>query len=220
MLLVLSCIVALSATTLNLWIVRVVLTLIPIFLMLVEKHYTFAIRFTVFYGVALYLTYYLHSVQATGVWASILHGYASFVAQFMPAMIMAWYLVHTTKMDEFISAMQKMHVPDKITIPMAVVMRFFPTLREEYASIRDAMKMRGIMLGGGNPAKMIEYRMVPLLFSCVNIGDELSAAAVTRGLSTMNKRSSIVVPKMRVPDYLFMAFYTAMLILFLVLKYA
>ena len=45
------------------------------------------------------------------------------------------------------------------------MMRFFPTLSEEYRSIRDAMRMRGITFGGGKVTKMIEYRLVPLLFS-------------------------------------------------------
>ncbi len=45
------------------------------------------------------------------------------------------------------------------------------------------MKMRGIRFGGKNPFLMLEYRLVPLMVSVVKIGDELSAAALTRGLS-------------------------------------
>ena len=36
--------------------------------------------------------------------------------------------------------------------------------------------------GGKNPFLMLEYRLVPLMVSVVKIGDELSAAALTRGL--------------------------------------
>lgn len=68
---------------------------------------------------------------------------------------------------------------------------FFPTVGEEYGSITDAMRMRGIRFGGGKPAKMLEYRMVPLMISCVKIGDELSAAALTRGLGAPVKRTNI-----------------------------
>ncbi|MCR5848327.1 MAG: energy-coupling factor transporter transmembrane protein EcfT [Lachnospiraceae bacterium] len=46
--------------------------------------------------------------------------------------------------------MQKMHIPDGITISLAVVMSFFPTIKEEYSAISDAMKMHGIRFGGGN----------------------------------------------------------------------
>lgn len=39
--------------------------------------------------------------------------------------------------------------------------------------------------------KMLEYRVVPLMVSCVKIGDELSAAALTRGLGAPVKRTNI-----------------------------
>lgn len=81
------------------------------------------------------------------------------------------------------------------------------------------MKMRGIMLGGGNTAGLIEYRMIPLLFSCVNIGNELSAAAVARGLEGKVKRTSVQVLKMSAADYLLMLLFTATLAVFVVFKY-
>lgn len=220
MLFVMSVIVAISATSLSLWIIRIAMTLVPIAFMFIEKRYSAAVKFIVFYGIALYLALFFLSTQMTGILPSFLNGYASFVSQFMPAMIMAWYLIHTTKIDEFISSMQKMHIPDGVTISLAVVMRFLPTLKEEYGSIRDAMKMRGIMLGGGNVARMVEYRMVPLLFSCVNIGDELSAAAITRGLGGDQRRSSIVEPKLRAVDYVFFSVFTVAWVAFIILKYA
>ena len=81
------------------------------------------------------------------------------------------------------------------------------------------MKMRGIMLGGGNAAGMIEYRMIPLLFSCVNIGDELSAAALTRGLGGKVKRTSAQVLKLSAADYLLILLFMAALVIFVVYKY-
>ena len=182
MILIVSSVVMMSATTPFLWGVRIVITLIPIALLICEKRYASALRFLVLYTAAILLTFYFLSEESTGVLKSLLTGYCGIVAQFVPALITAWYVVRTTKIDEFMSAMQKMHIPDGITISLAVVMRFFPTIAEEYRSIRDAMKMRGIAFGKGSVTRMVEYRMIPLLFSCVNIGDELSAAAITRGL--------------------------------------
>lgn len=182
MLLIVSAIVMMSATTPLLWTIRIIMTFIPLLLLIVEKRYAGALGFAALYTVALVLTFWFLSEESTGVIKSLLTGYSGIVVQFLPALITAWYVVRTTKIGEFMSAMQKMRVPDGIAISLAVVMRFFPTIKEEYASISDAMRMRGVALGGGNAAKMIEYRMIPLLFSCVNIGDELSAAAITRGL--------------------------------------
>ncbi|MCR5233697.1 MAG: energy-coupling factor transporter transmembrane protein EcfT [Lachnospiraceae bacterium] len=111
------------------------------------------------------------------------------VERMLPSVMLAWFVLHTTKVSEFIAAMQKMHLPQTVTIPFAIIFRFFPTIADEYSSIQDAMKMRNIRFGTGVAAG-IEYRMVPLLVSVTKIGDELSAAAMTRGLTTENRRTS------------------------------
>lgn len=219
MILIVSTVVMMSATTPLLWAIRIAITVIPILLLISEKRYASALRFLLLYGIALTLTFFFLSEESTGMLKSFLTGYCGIVAQFLPALITAWYVVRTTKIDEFMAAMQKMHVPDGITISLAVVMRFFPTIAQEYSAIRDAMKMRGIMLGKGNMVKMIEYRMIPLLFSCVNIGDELSAAAITRGLGGKVKRTSVVTLKMQVADYLMMTGFVMAFAVFVFFKY-
>jgi len=219
MIFIVSAVVMMSATTPFLWAVRILMTVIPIILLMCNKRYASAIRFLFLYAVALVLTFTCITEDSKGIFMAFLVGYCAIIVQFAPAMITAWYVVKTTKIDEFVSSMQKMHVPDGITISLAVVMRFFPTIKEEYAAISDAMKMRGIRFGGGNAVKMIEFRMIPLLFSCVNIGDELSAAAVTRGLGGKVKRSSIVDLKFKVQDYLLIIAFTAVLAVFIYNKY-
>ena len=219
MILIVSAVVMMSATTPFLWGVRITMTLIPIILLIIEKKYTSAFGFTFLYIAALVLTFVFLSEESTGLFKSLLIGYSGIVVQFLPCFITAWYVIRTTKIDEFMSAMQKMKVPDGIAISLAVVMRFFPTIKEEYASISDAMKMRGIALGGGNAAKMIEYRMIPLLFSCVNIGDELSAAAITRGLGGKVKRTSVAELRLRLVDWLLITAFTAVAVIFVVYKY-
>jgi len=219
MILIVSAVVMMSATTPFLWGVRIAMTLIPIILLIIEKRYTSAFGFTFLYIAALVLTFAFLSEESTGIFKSLLTGYSGIVVQFMPCLITAWYVIRTTKIDEFMSAMQKMKLPDGITISLAVVMRFFPTIKEEYSSISDAMKMRGISFGGGNAAKMIEYRMIPLLFSCVNIGDELSAAAITRGLGGKVKRTSVEELRLRFIDWLLIIAFTAVAGIFVVFKY-
>jgi energy-coupling factor transport system permease protein len=115
------------------------------------------------------------------------------VSRFVPCIVMGYYTMSTTRVSEFIAAMEKMCVPQSITIPMSVMFRFFPTIAEESRSIGDAMKMRGIGIRSfaKNPAAVLEYRLVPLLMSVVKIGDELSAAALTRGLGGPAKRTNV-----------------------------
>lgn len=99
----------------------------------------------------------------------------------MPGLMVAYAILSTTKVSAFVAAMERLHLSQKIVVPFAVMFRFFPTIAEEYRSIQDAMRLRGIGLRCG-PVAMLEYRLVPLIVSVVKIGDELSAAAVTRGL--------------------------------------
>ena len=219
MVFVVSLIAMMSATTPVLWVIRIIITLIPIVLLILEKKYSSALRFFLAYGIALVLLLFFISENSEGIIASLLIGYCGIVVQFMPAIITAWYVIRTTKIGEFMSCMQKMHIPDGIAVSLAVVMRFFPTIKEEYSSINDAMRMRGVMLGGGNVLRMFEFRMIPLLFSCVNIGEELSAAAITRGLGGETKRSSLIELKLGLADYLLMAFLTAATVIFVMYKY-
>ena len=68
-------------------------------------------------------------------------------------------------------------------------------MQEESASIKDAMRMREVQFGTqkfwNNPAALIEYRFIPLMISVVKIGEDLSAAALTRGLDNPIRRTNI-----------------------------
>ena len=101
------------------------------------------------------------------------------------------FLVASTSVSDFLAAMKRMRVSEKILIPLSVIFRFLPTIGEENAAIRDAMRMRGIRFGGKHPGRMLEYRLVPLMISIVKIGDELSAAALTRGLGAPGRRTDL-----------------------------
>lgn len=133
----------------------------------------------------------------------------------LPGVMVAWCVLLTTKVSEFISGMEKMHIPQNITIPFAVVFRFFPTIADEYRSIRDAMRMRGISFKNG-PLAMIEYRLIPLIVSIVKIGDELSAAAVTRGLGGTKARTNYCNIGFKLWDILCFFVMTAAFILFII----
>lgn len=110
--------------------------------------------------------------------------------QALPSMSMFCFLLLTTTVSEFIAAMDSLHIPKKITVPISVMFRFFPTIKEEYGAIRDAMRLRDVG-SWRNPIEMLEYRMVPLLTGLVSIGNELSASALTRGLNSPTRRTNM-----------------------------
>lgn len=135
----------------------------------------------------------------------LIMGICGILLRFLPCLMMGAYLVSTTTVSEFTAAMLRMHISEKIIIPLSVMFRFFPTVLDEFKSINTAMKMRGIRFGGVGIAKMIEYRIVPLMTCCVKIGEELSAAALTRGLGGDVKRTNICKIGFHVQDHIVIA---------------
>jgi energy-coupling factor transport system permease protein len=83
--------------------------------------------------------------------------------------------------------------------------RLFPTIASEWTSIRRAMRMRGIHLGGAKAGQVLEYQMVPMITSSVRIGEELSASALTRGLGAPGRRSNICRIGFRIQDFAVLA---------------
>jgi energy-coupling factor transport system permease protein len=122
------------------------------------------------------------------------------LTRFVVTIVMGEYLISTTSVSEFISAMERLHMPQAITIPMSVMFRLFPTIGAEWKSIRRAMGMRGIYLSGTKAGQVLEYQMVPMITSSVRIGEELSASALTRGLGAPVKRTNICRIGCRVQD--------------------
>ncbi len=141
-------------------------------------------------------------------------------SRFLAGMAFAYYVFVSTTVSEFVTAMKHMHLPDQITIPLSVMFRFFPTLGEESKAINNAMRMRGIGWNGskGGVLSHLEYVIVPLMMSTLRIGDELSAAAITKGLDVGRPRTHICQVKLGVLDWLLIMVSIAMLGYMLVLR--
>ena len=139
---------------------------------------------------AAYFCFLYFGPRTAGIVNFILLAVCGILSRFLPGIMMGTYLIETTTVSEFNAAMGKMHVSEKITIPLSVMFRFFPTVIDEFASINAAMRMREIRIGGRNAGKMIEYRLVPLMVCSAKIGEELNAAALTRGLGGDVKRTN------------------------------
>jgi len=171
-------------------VIKPMLSLLPFLLLLTERKFSTAGKYLLLYAVCFLLERTALLWTKGGV-SFLLLAISSIMTRFAPGIMMGAFLIASTSVSEFISAMERMHISEKIVIPLSVVFRFFPTIKEEYQAIRDAMKMRSIRFGRKNPFLMVEYRIVPLMISIVKIGDELSAAALTRGLGAPAKRTNV-----------------------------
>lgn len=180
-------------------VVKPIIAAMPLLLLLFSRNVKMAGVYLVVYGLAFAAEIYLVPLTQ-GALNFLILATCGILSRFMPGLMMGYFLFSTTTVSEFVAAMERMHVSQKIVIPLSVMFRFFPTVGEEYVAIADAMRMRGIRLGGGNPAAMMEYRLVPLLMCSVKIGEELSASALTRGLGAPVQRTNICVIGFHVQD--------------------
>ena len=185
-------------------IVKPCLSLVPFALILSERRFKTAGKYLVLYAVCFMLER-IALTSLSGLLSFIVLAVTSIMTRFAPGIMTGAYLISSTSISEFIGAMERMHITEKIVIPMSVIFRFFPTISEEYQAIRDAMKMRGIRFGGKNP----------FLMSVVKIGDELSAAALTRGLGATVKRTNVCQIGFHVQDLIAILFCVICFALFL-----
>ena len=111
-----------------------------------------------------------------------------------PLLLSLSFLIKTTRISQLIAALSALHLPLFVIIPLSVMLRFIPTVQEEWDGVRKAMAFRGISLEPGAviraPFKTIEYILIPLLFSCISVMDELASASLARGLDAERKRTS------------------------------
>ncbi len=146
------------------------------------------------YGLMYGLTILVLNTMSGGLRTTLI-AFMGLVHKVYPCGMMAGILISTTKVTEFMSAMYRMRVPKKLVIPMAVMLRYLPTVREDWAYIKDAMRMRDVSpnLAGllTRPVLTMECVYVPLMMSASKAADELSIAAVTRGIENPKPRSSL-----------------------------
>ena len=135
---------------------------LPVVFLLTAKKYKTAIGYILIYS-ASFLAFVFLGDKTSGIINFLLLGICGILARFLSCMMMGAYMISTTTVSEFTAAMQRMHLSDKIIIPLSVMFRFFPTVIDEFVSINAAMKMRDIRIGGRNFSKMFEYRIVPLM---------------------------------------------------------
>lgn len=167
-----------------------------------------AVRFAATYLVLLAADIWLVPA-AEGVVLSFVSLLAVGIRMMFPCIVTGAYAFSTTSVSEFVCALRKMKVPEAVVIPCMVVIRFFPTVREDYRQIKNSMALRG--LGGTaldvvcHPMRRLEYVVIPLLMNSNNVAQDLSVAALTKGLGMEGEHTSMTQIRMRAVDYIYMA---------------
>ena len=171
-----------------------------------KSAFHFLIVFLIMLGIDQLLTPYIN-----GFFFTLVSFITVALRKFLPCFILGKWILTKTEVSEFVAVMWKLRLPQTAILPLSVVFRYFPTIKEEWASIRAAMKMRGIHVS-------LEHIMVPLLMSAVNVSEELSAAALCRGLDSPEPHTSLVQVRFRFSDVLVWCITGALAIAAIILK--
>lgn len=113
-------------------------------------------------------------------------------------------LFQTTEISELIAALQASHIPQAIVIPVAIILRFLPSLKQDVLYIKQGMKTRGVGLSFwrivSHPAQTYEGFLVPILMRLLMTATELSASAETRGISYPCEKTHYILVDFRLRD--------------------
>ena len=182
--------------------------------MLYQQQYKQVIQDIVVYGILYIMTL---SLLVVGGYAAILvAAFSAFMRKVFPIYMSAQLLI-SSSMGKVVCALQKMHLPKSVIIGLTITLRFFPTIGEEFRSIRDAMQIRGIPFTLKNcvchPGATVEFVLVPIIARLTVISDELSSAAITRGIERVGERTSYYMLKWKAIDTVILFLFFSLLFL-------
>nr|NSL49366.1 energy-coupling factor transporter transmembrane protein EcfT [Dendrosporobacter quercicolus DSM 1736]SDM26045.1 energy-coupling factor transport system permease protein [Dendrosporobacter quercicolus] len=158
-----------------------------------QKMTAAALAFSAAYAVLLVLIEFFRflPVQSVSMVFSML---ILLIFRLIPVYMAYVILLERAPLNELMTALGQMHIPKMLIIPLAVVYRYIPTLQGEIKYIRDSMTMRGLNVSFAgmalHPGRTVEMMMIPLLIRSAKLADELSAAALCKGLDERCARTS------------------------------
>ena len=170
-----------------------------LFLMLLHRCFAMAGKSLLIFGGILCLQYWI--LPAAPGWAATSFSiFANYARRMMPCLMIGFLMLRRTPMPYLVAGMRKIHFPQRLIVAVSVTLRYFPAIREEMGYIRDAMKLRDV-----RGLARLEGTVIPLMVSATETAEELSAAAVTRGIEDPAPKTSAVFLRLSPVDLAGMA---------------
>ena len=179
-------------------------------LLLRERKLRTALEYIVLFVVLLMIQLFLILKLPITV-GGVIYMFDVYIRKLIPCFMLGAFLIYTTKVSTFLAALGRMHLPKGFTIALSITLRYFPTMAEEWNYIKDAVALRGITASFTgflrHPVKIMEYVYVPMLVSASKISDEITQAAITRGIDHAGRRSCMEKVCFSIHDELIVTIY-------------
>ncbi|MCQ5027566.1 energy-coupling factor transporter transmembrane protein EcfT, partial [Oscillibacter valericigenes] len=101
-------------------LIKPLLSLVPFILILSERRFQTAAKYLILYA-ACFALERVALIWASGLFSFVLLAVTSIMTRFAPGIMMGAYLIASTSVSEFIGAMERMHLTEKIVIPLSVI---------------------------------------------------------------------------------------------------
>ena len=177
------------------WIYQSLITLFFLVIIISDGYKKSAIKYILFFVISVVLEKSLAYFNMNFL-SNLILFILAIGRKFLPCIIVGKWILNSTSVS---SAVAK----DSL-IMISVIFRCLPTIKDEWSHINMAMKTRGINFNLINlirkPTLIMEYFFVPLFVSVIEIGDELSQSAITRGLDAPVNKTSRYLIKFRRKD--------------------
>ncbi len=110
--------------------------------------------------------------------------------QSVPCIALASILVSKYNSAQLLSSLEKMRIPRVLVVAVTITLKYVPTFRREFAYITESMRLRGIGFTWKKPIQSFQYFIVPQLFRCAALAEEVTAAGLVKGIDAPMRRSS------------------------------
>ena len=126
--------------------------------------------------------------------------FLSILMQFLPCLMMATILFKDYTTAELLSALELLPLPRSLVVAVIITLRYVPTFKREFGYIKESMRLRGIAFSWKRPVESFRYFMVPQLFRCAALAEEVTSAGLVKGFDANIKRTSYYEQQFRKSD--------------------
>ena len=128
--------------------------------------------------------------------------FLSIMMQFLPCLMMATVLFKDYTTAELLSTLERLPLPRSLVVAVIITLRYVPTFKREFVYIKESMRLRGIAFTWKKPVESFKYFIVPQLFRCAALAEEVTSAGLVKGIDANIKRTSYYGQKFRISDAL------------------
>lgn len=130
------------------------------------------------------------------------------IIQAVPCIALASILVSKYNSAQLLSALETIHIPRVLVVAVTITLKYIPTFRREFTYITESMRLRGIGFTWKQPVKSFQYFVVPQLFRCAALAEEVTAAGLVKGIDAPMRRTSFYEEKASLIDVAVLMIFT------------